>query len=99
MEHARIPVRLIARARVNEIAGERDGALLVRVTAPPVDGRANAALCGSEEHTSELQSRLHLVCRLLLEKKKQPTDDRQYSALAHHSYSTTRAHAPCTPRL
>src|SRR3989449_7614139 len=27
----------------------------------------------SEEHTSELQSRLHLVCRLLLEKKKKPT--------------------------
>src|SRR5256884_791353 len=26
----------------------------------------------SEEHTSELQSRLHLVCRLLLEKKKRP---------------------------
>src|SRR2546422_11714848 len=28
----------------------------------------------SEEHTSELQSRLHLVCRLLLEKKKKKTD-------------------------
>src|SRR5256884_8375966 len=27
--------------------------------------------CRSEEHTSELQSRLHLVCRLLLEKKKE----------------------------
>src|SRR3989449_6528255 len=27
-------------------------------------------LARSEEHTSELQSRLHLVCRLLLEKKK-----------------------------
>src|SRR2546422_7403253 len=27
----------------------------------------------SEEHTSELQSRLHLVCRLLLEKKKKTT--------------------------
>src|SRR2546422_7913410 len=27
----------------------------------------------SEEHTSELQSRLHLVCRLLLEKKKKST--------------------------
>src|SRR2546429_5458089 len=27
----------------------------------------------SEEHTSELQSRLHLVCRLLLEKKKRST--------------------------
>src|SRR2546422_5915356 len=29
----------------------------------------------SEEHTSELQSRLHLVCRLLLEKKKKITPD------------------------
>src|SRR2546429_7368833 len=29
----------------------------------------------SEEHTSELQSRLHLVCRLLLEKKKKHNDD------------------------
>src|SRR2546429_2681689 len=31
------------------------------------EGRASGR---SEEHTSELQSRLHLVCRLLLEKKK-----------------------------
>src|SRR3989442_7674217 len=30
----------------------------------------NATPCRSEEHTSELQSRPHLVCRLLLEKKK-----------------------------
>src|SRR2546429_4568572 len=43
---------------------------------PPARTRAAAhsrghALGGrSEEHTSELQSRLHLVCRLLLEKKK-----------------------------
>src|SRR2546429_886653 len=29
----------------------------------------------SEEHTSELQSRLHLVCRLLLEKKKKHTSN------------------------
>src|SRR2546422_8145326 len=29
----------------------------------------------SEEHTSELQSRLHLVCRLLLEKKNKPNHD------------------------
>src|SRR2546422_1976917 len=33
-------------------------------------GRAAGAARRSEEHTSELQSRLHLVCRLLLEKKK-----------------------------
>src|SRR5690625_7114539 len=31
----------------------------------------------SEEHTSELQSRGHLVCRLLLEKKKTKTDRQQ----------------------
>src|SRR2546422_6609214 len=33
-------------------------------------GRAQPVEPRSEEHTSELQSRLHLVCRLLLEKKK-----------------------------
>src|SRR2546429_2368563 len=36
-------------------------------------GGVRASMAGdvrSEEHTSELQSRLHLVCRLLLEKKK-----------------------------
>src|SRR2546422_6155971 len=32
--------------------------------------RARTRAARSEEHTSELQSRLHLVCRLLLEKKK-----------------------------
>src|SRR2546422_6437108 len=37
---------------------------------------ADRALARSEEHTSELQSRLHLVCRLLLEKKKNNKDDR-----------------------
>src|SRR2546422_2852791 len=37
-------------------------------------GRGGVLLDRSEEHTSELQSRLHLVCRLLLEKKKKQTD-------------------------
>src|SRR2546422_6399910 len=35
------------------------------------------AVARSEEHTSELQSRLHLVCRLLLEKKKNNTKSRR----------------------
>src|SRR2546429_9703132 len=39
--------------------------LFARSNNPPYAG-----LLRSEEHTSELQSRLHLVCRLLLEKKK-----------------------------
>src|SRR3989449_8395721 len=46
---------------------------------PQFDGDASEyAFHRSEEHTSELQSRLHLVCRLLLEKKKKsntPRDD------------------------
>src|SRR5439155_22778760 len=37
-----------------------------RASCPPLRARATR----SEEHTSELQSRGHLVCRLLLEKKK-----------------------------
>src|SRR3989449_589894 len=36
----------------------------------------------SEEHTSELQSRLHLVCRLLLEKKKKKTNHHMSTAHA-----------------
>src|SRR5690349_22664652 len=40
--------------------------------------------CRSEEHTSELQSRRDLVCRLLLEKKKQIKW--YYSRLYHHIY-------------
>ena len=43
--HAEIPIRLQPRAKRSEVVGERAGALVVRVTAPPVDGKANAALC------------------------------------------------------
>jgi uncharacterized protein (TIGR00251 family) len=42
---AEIAVRVISRARRDEVAGERDGRLLIRLTAPPVEGAANAALC------------------------------------------------------
>src|SRR2546422_9806368 len=41
-----------------------------RVCGSGAQAIASAAQERSEEHTSELQSRLHLVCRLLLEKKK-----------------------------
>jgi uncharacterized protein len=40
-----VRVRLQPRARGDEIVGERAGALLVRVSAPPIEGRANDALC------------------------------------------------------
>src|SRR2546422_3159492 len=41
-----------------------------RLSHPETAGGRSEIECRSEEHTSELQSRLHLVCRLLLEKKK-----------------------------
>src|SRR2546422_4507878 len=42
----------------------------------------------SEEHTSELQSRLHLVCRLLLEKKKNNALNRILPS-SQHTYGTS----------
>src|SRR5690242_21025623 len=47
-------------SRVAAHSGRRDAA---KIADPPSDAR-------SEEHTSELQSHVNLVCRLLLEKKK-----------------------------
>src|SRR2546429_7124576 len=51
-----------------------DGNVIFEIESAPFGltlyGRRNGEPDRSEEHTSELQSRLHLVCRLLLEKKK-----------------------------
>src|SRR3712207_8562287 len=63
------PVRRYSSAR---LAGHTDEA------APGSDGDGPGAVIGaerSEEHTSELQSRQYLVCRLLLEKKKNRTNE------------------------
>src|SRR2546422_4326935 len=46
------------------------GSSVHAATMRPAEAWARTATPRSEEHTSELQSRLHLVCRLLLEKKK-----------------------------
>src|SRR5256884_5781487 len=67
-------------------------------------GHRQTAADRSEEHTSELQSRLHLVCRLLLEKKKNPSDDVSIESyvngafLASHtsaSRTLSRRRPPC----
>jgi uncharacterized protein (TIGR00251 family) len=42
---ARLRVRVRPGASRSEILGERDGVLVVRLSAPPVEGRANDALC------------------------------------------------------
>src|SRR5258707_2427930 len=58
--HDALPILTIV---VGKWCGQLDGAQLAARLARGADGR-------SEEHTSELQSRQYLVCRLLLEKKK-----------------------------
>ena len=45
MADAQIEVRLRPRGSRDELLGMRDGVLQARVTAPPVDGKANRALC------------------------------------------------------
>src|SRR5260370_3086768 len=56
-----------------------------RAASGHADGAA-ACVAGarSEEHTSELQSHLNLVCRLLLEKKKKTGDDSQLCVSTPH---------------
>src|SRR2546429_237704 len=50
--------------------------------------RGNQQQIRSEEHTSELQSRLHLVCRLLLEKNKKGRSTRRRAKSARRASDT-----------
>src|SRR3712207_8069629 len=64
--------------RTKNDKGEEKGIVKFEVSSPEskikltmnVEPMGNARVSRSEEHTSELQSRQYLVCRLLLEKKK-----------------------------
>src|SRR2546429_4952160 len=59
-----------------------EGSAVAPVPAKPRARSSQRVPARSEEHTSELQSRLHLVCRLLLEKKKKCAIQ---SASRHHA--------------
>src|SRR2546429_4563825 len=61
-------------------------------TAESEETQSPASVSRSEEHTSELQSRLHLVCRLLLEKKEASLSDKDRRN--HHNNLTE--HPPPT---
>src|SRR5438876_8995196 len=52
--------------------------------------RSSPASSRSEEHTSELQSPVHLVCRLLLEKKKKKKETQNKHRNTHIQRPTTR---------
>jgi uncharacterized protein (TIGR00251 family) len=59
---ARIEVRLQPRASRDELLGLRDGVLHARVSAPPVDGQANRALCRLiAAHAGVAPSRVEIV--------------------------------------
>jgi uncharacterized protein len=74
-------VRLQPRAHRDEIVGERDGALVVRVTAPPVDGKANDALCRLvAKHLGVAPSRVTVVKGHRARDKVLRIDDRKFSA-------------------
>ena len=53
----RLDVRVIPRASKTTVAGERDGALLIRLAAPPVDGAANDALVAFLARTLDVPRR------------------------------------------
>src|SRR2546422_8484783 len=66
--HDALPISLLVNVADRPLLGRHQ--LLDRLEQRVVAGREHLAQdIRSEEHTSELQSRLHLVCRLLLEKK------------------------------
>src|SRR2546422_1330953 len=87
------PYTTLFRSLCVRVAGRaRRGAVPALVS--PEDAERRRAGDRSEEHTSELQSRLHLVCRLLLEKKKTNTirSRRHYWRTCNHIPSI---HGPC----
>src|SRR2546430_9665931 len=61
----------------------------IRVFASPGTPRSSAR---SEEHTSELQSQSNLVCRLLLEKKKNDRRERRSASRQHASHVVCKLH-------
>src|SRR5947209_16095194 len=67
--HPRIPKMATIAAPKRSFVMIRSPAFCSHDSCPPKDPRSFR----SEEHTSELQSRQYLVCRLLLEKKKKKT--------------------------
>src|SRR5690606_40230343 len=76
LENAPVPLpngngRGIPNSRLGVPVGGRDGRSCSLYAIPP--GKVDKIGSRSEEHTSELQSRENLVCRLLLEKKNQHT--------------------------
>src|SRR5690348_14256515 len=62
-----------AQVSIKTVETQNEGlkrAFMLTIPAEDIEARVDKEVKRSEEHTSELQSPVHLVCRLLLEKKK-----------------------------
>src|SRR2546429_3515387 len=90
--HDALPISRSSTQSVSSSRPQRSSARRASRRAPPGAGSSGArnqyaTSLRSEEHTSEIQSRLHIVCRLLLEKKKKKK--------AHGKTNTTECHDAC----
>src|SRR2546429_2694227 len=88
------PYTTLFRSRTREWGGAGLGLSITRWAVEAHDGEISLKSDEghrSEEHTSELQSRLHLVCRLLLEKK----NDTRLPRSAGSSSTTPGSRAAC----
>src|SRR3712207_7533704 len=85
--------------RSNESGPRRDTVVSIRETPEtaadiPIHVRGSVHTLRSEEHTSELQSRQYLVCRLLLEKKKFHTSPSLYYSILSRIYAFSFSFSP-----
>src|SRR3989442_2648272 len=90
VRHVGDPVALVVADTAVQAADAAEQVIVDYEPLPVVTGAREALRAGaprSEEHTSELQSRPHLVCRLLLEKKK-----KQCQQLVHAEYEYQKLH-------
>src|SRR5689334_24723480 len=81
------PYTTLFRSRSCRRRAAADAARARALALPGVRARHRARTPRSEEHTSELQSQFHLVCRLLLEKKKKK---KEYNARVASMMEITR---------
>src|SRR2546422_7675534 len=95
-EQALVTVEPPRTITVRTRAGEHEAVLEIADSGPGIPPEIHAKIFDpffttkaerSEEHTSELQSRLHLVCRLLLEKKNQCRNQCRHKPKTGHAYT------------
>src|SRR5205809_5467417 len=88
--HDALPILILLRPGKGFVHRHADLLLYLRDQVTP--GIADLGIERSEEHTSELQSRLHLVCRLLLEKKKDASADLAARDRVRSDHAAERPH-------